>query len=145
MVRGIKTVFTVEILLSVKVGSGILAKFCAEISVPTNCTLLVDGYITLATVGAVKTGTIIEPVFEVADGGVVCGVVSFTLLTVSADFSVDLLVGLALVTVVFLVAVVWVAGFAVVVLVVVVLVVVFAVAVAAIATVALVAIKIAKV
>ena len=92
---------------------------------------------------AVKTGTIIEPVFEVADGVVVCGVVSFTLLTVSADFSVDLLVGLALATVVFLVAVVWVAGFAVVVLVVVVLVVGFAVA--AIATVALVAIKIAKV
>ena len=100
----------------------------------------------MATVGAVKTGTIIEPVFEVADGGVVCGVVFFTLLlTVSADFSVDLLVVLALVTVVFLMAVVWVAGFAVVVLVVVVLVVVFAVAVAAIATVALVAIKIAKV
>jgi hypothetical protein len=98
----------------------------------------------LATVGAVKTGTIIEPVFEVSDGGVICGVVSFTLLlTVSADFSVDLLVVLALVTVVFLVAVVWVAGFAAVVLVVVVLVVVFAVA--AIATVALVDIKIAKV
>ena len=100
----------------------------------------------MATVGAVKTGTITEPVFEVADGGVGCAVVSFTLLlTVSADFSVDLLVGFALATVVFLVAVVWVAGFAVVVLVVVVLVAVFAVAVAAIATVALVAIKIAKV
>ena len=54
----------------------------------------------MATVGAVKTGTITEPVFEVADGGVICGVVFFTLLlTLSADFSVDLLVVLALVTV----------------------------------------------